>query len=211
MGPTIRLGAASGHAGPSGDRGGAQPRTNRPGGSHRLKLLPRILPDEEEEDQRLDQRVVLDQPEAQSHENGLYWAWTLGVASVAAIPRLLYLFAFTNPQNPGDGLYGDVWHHWQIAYLTKEIGLSAPGGPRLWDLKGLDYFWGVLHPLLMVAVFDVTGSIDIVLNDPFHYLPTGYGYAEHQAIVNMLIEYWLVKTNTRVIAMPPLDANYDQL
>src|ERR1700694_1971635 len=164
MGPTIRLGAASGHAGPSGDRGGAQPRTNRPGGSHRLKLLPRILPDEEEEDQRLDQRVVLDQPEAQSHENGLYWAWTLGVASVAAIPRLLYLFAFTNPQNPGDGLYGDVWHHWQIAYLTKEIGLSAPGGPRLWDLKGLDYFWGVLHPLLLVAGFDATGSIDIVLN-----------------------------------------------
>jgi hypothetical protein len=29
--------------------------------------------------------------------------------------------------------------------------------------------------------------------------------------VNTLIECWLVKTDTRFIAMPPLDANYDQL
>jgi Dolichyl-phosphate-mannose-protein mannosyltransferase len=92
------------------------------------------------------------------------WGWTLAIAAGAAIPRLLYLFIFSDPENPGDRQYGDVWHHWQIAYLTKEIGLGAPGGPRLWDLKGLDYFWGVLHPLLMVAVFDLTGSIDIVLN-----------------------------------------------
>jgi Dolichyl-phosphate-mannose-protein mannosyltransferase len=94
----------------------------------------------------------------------LHWAWTPALAVLAAVPRLLYVFVFTDPENPGVRRYGDVWHHWQIAYLTKEIGLSAPGGPRLWDLKGLDYFWGILHPLLMVAVFDVTGSIDIVLN-----------------------------------------------
>lgn len=56
-----------------------------------------------------------------------------------------------------------MWHHWQIAYLTRQIGLSAPGGPRLWDLKGLEYFWGVLHPLLLAAAFTVTGSIDIVV------------------------------------------------
>ena len=94
----------------------------------------------------------------------LHWAWTPALAALAAVPRLLYLFVFSDPENPGIRRYGDVWHHWQIAYLSKEIGLSAPGGPRLWDLKGLDYFWGILHPLLMVAVFDVTGSIDIVLN-----------------------------------------------
>jgi len=127
-----------------------------------LKLLPRILPDEDEEDRRLDQ------PEAAVHEEPkprpLHWGWTAAVAAAAAIPRLLYLFVFTDPENPGLGAYNDVWHHWQIAYLTKEIGLSAPGGPRLWDLKGLDYFWGILHPLLMVAVFDLTGSIDIVMN-----------------------------------------------
>ncbi len=128
-----------------------------------MKLLPRILLDEEEEDRRLEE------PDS-SGESGplpgigrLHWGWTAVVAAGAAIPRLLYLFGFTDPENPGLGAYNDVWHHWQIAYLTKEIGLSAPGGPRLWDLKGLDYFWGILHPLLMVAVFDLTGSIDIVL------------------------------------------------
>jgi hypothetical protein len=127
-----------------------------------LKLLPRILPNEEEEEISLEQAVEVAQAEAKPQH--LHWGWTAAVAAVAAIPRLLYLFVFTDPENPGLGAYNDVWHHWQIAYLTKEIGLSAPGGPRLWDLKGLDYFWGVLHPILMVAVFDVTGSIDIVLN-----------------------------------------------
>jgi hypothetical protein len=133
-----------------------------------VKVLPRILPDEEEEDRRIAEpgsAAVVD-----AVLLPLHWRWTVAVAAVAALPRLLYLFVFSDPENSGLGAYNDVWHHWQIAYLTKEIRLSAPGGPRLWDLKGLDYFWGVLHPLLMVAVFDATGSIDIVLNDPFHYL-----------------------------------------
>ena len=126
-----------------------------------MKLLPKILPDEEEEDRRLEHSdVVVD---ATADLGPLHWAWTVAVAAGAALPRLLYLFVFTDPENPGLGAYNDVWHHWQIAYLNKEIGLSAPGGPRLWDLKGLEYFWGVLHPLLMVVVFDLTGSIDIVL------------------------------------------------
>src|SRR5207302_5173932 len=50
-----------------------------------------------------------------------------------------------------------------LAYLTKEIGLTAPGGPRLWDLKGLDYYWGILHPVVMLVLFFTTGSIDIIL------------------------------------------------
>jgi Dolichyl-phosphate-mannose-protein mannosyltransferase len=156
-----------------------------------LKLLPKILPTEDEEDRRLDQRVVFEQPEPQPRENRLHWGWTLAVATVAAIPRLLYLFAFTNPQNPGDGLYGDVWHHWQIAYLTKEIGLSAPGGPRLWDLKGLDYFWGVLHPLLMVAVYDVTGSIDIVLN---RLVSLAFGVVVVVLLFHICRRYWGTQT-----------------
>jgi hypothetical protein len=126
-----------------------------------MRLLPRILPDEEDEDRRLDLPDAA--PEAVADVQPLHWRWTVAVAAVAALPRLLYVFFFTDPENPGLGAYNDVWHHWQIAYLTKEIGLTAPDGPRLWDLKGLDYFWGILHPLLMVAVFDVTGSIDIVL------------------------------------------------
>lgn len=134
-----------------------------------MKILPQILPDEEEEDRRIDaahgQAEALHSAEATAVQlPDLHWAWTLALAAAAALPRFLYLFVLTDPENPGDRRYGDVWHHWQIAYLTKEIGLSAPDGPRLWDLKGLDYFWGILHPLLMVAVFDLTGSIDIVLD-----------------------------------------------
>ena len=80
---------------------------------------------------------------------------------VALVPRLVYLFGVSNPENVGDGLYTDVYQHWQIAYLTKEIGLSH--GLRLWDLKGVEYFWGLLHPIVLVILFFVTGSTDIVV------------------------------------------------
>src|SRR6202795_5175692 len=154
IGAPFRLGAAHRHAGARRPRGGARPRAGRGGGGQGLKLLPRILPDEDEEERLIDQPEPVGAPEPSPQR--LHWGWTVGVAAAAALPRLLYLFVFTDPENPGLGAYNDVWHHWQIAYLTKEIGLSAPGGPRLWDLKGLDYFWGGLHPLLMVAVFDIT-------------------------------------------------------
>jgi hypothetical protein len=125
-----------------------------------LKLLSRILPGEGEEDRRLDES----EPGAEQ-----------------------VLFVFTDPENPGLGAYNDVWHHWQIAYLTKEIGLSAPGGPRLWDLKGLEYFWGLLHPLVMVGVFDVTGSIDIVLN---RLVSTFFGVAVVVLLFHICRRYW---------------------
>jgi len=88
--------------------------------------------------------------------------WVAAIIAVAAAPRLWYLFAVSDPENAGDGMYGDVYHHWQVAYLTKEIGLSH--GLRLWDLKGMEYFWGLLHPLLMSLIFALSGSVDIVLN-----------------------------------------------
>ncbi|HKW06061.1 MAG TPA: hypothetical protein VJS19_00680 [Candidatus Dormibacteraeota bacterium] len=91
-----------------------------------------------------------------------WWGW-VGVWTVALVPRLYVLFFVTDPENPGDGWHGDVYHHWQIAYLTKQIGLWDPGGPRLWDLKGLEYFWGLIHPLLLVGLFFVTGSVDVVI------------------------------------------------
>jgi len=76
--------------------------------------------------------------------------------------RLLFLFFVANPQNAGDGWYGDVYHHWQIGFLTKEIGLSH-SFLRLWDLKGMEYFWGPFHPLLLTLLFALTGSISIVI------------------------------------------------
>ena len=121
-----------------------------------------ILPTEEEEE-RLE-ALRAQEPTAKEQAGkplALYWHPLLWAG--ALLPRLLTLFFLTNPENAGDGWHGDVYHHWQIAYLTKQIGLFAPGGPRLWDLKGLDYFWGILHPLLLVFLFFVTGSIDIIL------------------------------------------------
>jgi hypothetical protein len=129
-----------------------------------LRLLPRILPTEEEEEQALEtdagegehtDEVAVSRP--------LPWWALVAVWAVALVPRLYALFFLTDAQNPGDGWHGDVFHHWQIAYLTKEIGLWDSTGPRLWDLKGLDYFWGVIHPALLVALFFITGSVDIVI------------------------------------------------
>lgn len=151
-----------------------------------MKLLSRILPDDEEEDRRLEDDPA-PAPEALAEVRPLHWGWTVAVAVGAAVPRLLYLFVFTDPENPGLGAYNDVWHHWQIAYLTKEIGLSAPGGPRLWDLKGLDYFWGVLHPLLMVAIFDLTGSIDIVLT---RLVSLAFGVAVVVLLFHICRRFW---------------------
>jgi len=118
--------------------------------------LARVLPDHDEEDRRQGG----DSSPAPA-QLALWSWWTLGVLLIALVPRLIYLFAISNPENAGDGLYTDVYQHWQIAYLTKEIGLGH--GLRLWDLKGVEYFWGSLHPIVLVILFFITGSTDIVL------------------------------------------------
>jgi hypothetical protein len=131
-----------------------------------LKLLPRILADDEDEEDLQTGGDGLTREAmhaADAAGRPLPWWALAGVWAVALLPRLYTLFFLTDPENPGDGWHGDVFHHWQIAYLTKEIGLWDPNGPRLWDLKGLDYFWGVIHPVLLVALFYVTGSADIVI------------------------------------------------
>ncbi len=85
----------------------------------------------------------------------------LVVFFLALLPRLYFLYTH-DPQNPGFDWYGDVYHHWQIAYLSKTVGFGQ-GFLRLWDFKGMEYFWGLLHPLVSVFLFTITGSIDIVL------------------------------------------------
>lgn len=76
--------------------------------------------------------------------------------------RLAVLFFYTDPQNPGLNWYGDVWHHWQIAYLSWKVGFQH-GFLRLWDFKGLEYYWGLLHPLALIAGFIISGSISILV------------------------------------------------
>jgi len=117
--------------------------------------IARVLADRDDEDPQGDGHSRADVRVA-------FWSpWTLGLLFVALAPRVIYLFGISNPENAGDGLYTDVYQHWQIAYLTKVIGLSH--GLRLWDLKGVEYFWGTLHPIVLVILFFVTGSTDIVV------------------------------------------------
>src|SRR4029077_11621611 len=145
------------------------------------------LPSQEEADRRLDEPEAAPPAKATTAARINPWLLTGAVALVAAIPRLLYLFVFSDPENPGLGAYDDVWHHWQIAYLTKEVGLTAAGGPRLWDLKGLEYVWGPVHPLLMAAVFAVTGSIDIVLD---RLVSLVFGAAVVVLVFHLCRRYW---------------------
>jgi len=128
-----------------------------------MTRLPSLFADDADEEPAADRLKPesLQAPEPKTAP--LPWYWAVAILVVAALPRVYYLYFVSGPENAGEGAYGDVWHHWQIAYLTKEIGLAAPGGPRLWDLKGLEYFWGALQPYLMDAIFFATGSIDIVL------------------------------------------------
>jgi hypothetical protein len=121
--------------------------------------LPILATDEDEEDRRIDEGGDAPRHAPEPQPVGVAAGWIAVVAAIAALPRLGYLFWFANPENAGDP-FTDAYHHWQIAYLTKEVGLTQG---RLWDMRGWEYFWGAMHPLLMNALFLVTGSVDIVL------------------------------------------------
>ena len=150
-----------------------------------MRLLPRILADEDELDRPPettdDNR---DQAGSPAFPPAPARVWIALVAAGALIPRLVYLFLFTDPENAGHG-FTDAYHHWQIAYLTKEIGLSH--GPRLWDLRGWEYYWGLLHPALMDVLFFITGSPDIVLA---RLLSLVFGAASVVLIFLLCHRYW---------------------
>ena len=61
---------------------------------------------------------------SESWINARTLAIAAGVFLLAAVPRLVVIFFVTDPQNPGIGWYGDTFHHWQIAYLSMEIGFE---------------------------------------------------------------------------------------
>lgn len=90
------------------------------------------------------------------------WLWPIGIFLLALLVRLIFIFVVTEPDNPGAGIFVDTYHRWQIAYLTREIGW--PQEHRLWDLRGFEYLWGVIHPILLNVLFILTRRIDIWLN-----------------------------------------------
>ncbi|KKQ95470.1 MAG: hypothetical protein A3C27_02500 [Candidatus Levybacteria bacterium RIFCSPHIGHO2_02_FULL_39_36] len=109
------------------------------------------------------QKETPDSGEKQKVEKSkLDYFFIITILLLALIPRLYFLFFVSGTQNAGVGWYGDTYHHWQIAYFTKEIGFSH-GFLRLWDLKGMEYFWGLAHPLTLSVLMMLTGINDIVL------------------------------------------------
>jgi hypothetical protein len=148
-----------------------------------LRLLPRLA-DEDELDRQEATPASIHRSEPETRAVRLPLRWLMGVAAAAALPRLAYLFLFSDPENAGDP-FTDAYHHWQIAYLTKEIGLSH--GPRLWDMRGWEYFWGLLHPLLLNVLFFVSGSTDIVVG---RLLSLAFGTLTVVLIFALCHRYW---------------------
>jgi hypothetical protein len=83
--------------------------------------------------------------------------WVLGFAGLAALMRVAYLLIGTSDSR-FVAWYIDSFHHWQISYLSKEIGLAQG---RLWDLGGMEYFWGAIPALLGALAMAVTFSSDL--------------------------------------------------
>jgi hypothetical protein len=151
-----------------------------------VRLLPKVLADEDELDRQPGGNLEARQAPEPTEElpAGPGHRWILLVAIGALVPRLAYLFVFSDPENAGHG-FTDAYHHWQIAYLTKVIGLSH--GPRLWDLRGVEYFWGLMHPLLMDVLFFATGTVDIVLA---RLLSLAFGSVAVVLIFLLCHRYW---------------------
>jgi hypothetical protein len=82
--------------------------------------------------------------------------------AAAAFVRVAVLYLVTGTDAASLGWFMDTFHHWQVAFLSKDIGFEH-GFLRLWDFKGMEFFWGLLHPLVLAGLFAVTGSIDILV------------------------------------------------
>jgi len=79
----------------------------------------------------------------------------LGFFLVALAVRLVYLFLVV----PVDWV-GDSYHHWQVAWFTLNIGLRQG---RLWDLKGVEYYWPPLPSLFEAFLMWLFRSPSIML------------------------------------------------
>jgi len=78
---------------------------------------------------------------------------------VSFVTRSILLFFVTQPGYTG--WYGDVYHHWQIAYYTLHIGLNQ-NPPRMWDLNGMEYYWGILPALIQVFLLWIFNTASLV-------------------------------------------------
>jgi hypothetical protein len=87
--------------------------------------------------------------------SGRGWLKAVGFFLAALAVRLVYLFFVV----PVDWV-GDSYHHWQVAWFTLNIGL---GQGRLWDLKGVEYYWPPLPSLFEAFLMWLFRSPSIML------------------------------------------------
>jgi hypothetical protein len=95
-------------------------------------------------------RRISARPAAPAWERSL----VLAIVVIAFSLRLLALFWIT----PVDFRW-ESYHFWQIAYYTLKVGL---GQGRLWDLDGMEYFWGplpILTQSMLLAAFNTTSML----------------------------------------------------
>ncbi len=128
------------------------------------KALDKLLQEDEEEIYKSITKVKKagTRREPQRSFNARSFAFGIAIFAFAFATRLIYLYKFQDPHVVGIDWYGDVYHHWQVAILSRDIGFHQ-GFLRLWDLKGLEYYWGLLHPLSLIAGFSLLGTTDIVV------------------------------------------------
>jgi len=72
----------------------------------------------------------------------------------AFVVRFLYIIYVV----PIDWI-GDSYHHWQISLYTLQIGTLRG---RLWDLKGVEYYWPPLPSLLEAFTMNLFGDTSII-------------------------------------------------
>ena len=83
----------------------------------------------------------------------------VSLLALAASLRLFFLFFVSGADYTG--WYQDSFHHWQIAYYTLHVGL-AQNPPRMWDLSGMEYFWGLAPTFVEVALLWVFNSTTLL-------------------------------------------------
>jgi len=83
----------------------------------------------------------------------------LALFALALATRLMFLVGVSGFDYVG--WYHDSYHHWQVAYYTLHVGLRQDP-PRIWDLNGMEYFWGLFPTLIesfLLWVFNTTSFV----------------------------------------------------
>jgi hypothetical protein len=95
------------------------------------------------------------------NDNKTTWTVLVPVSLLcfSAAVRLFFLFFVSGTGYTG--WYQDSFHHWQIAYYTLHVGLEQ-NPPRMWDLSGVEYFWGLLPTFVEMTLLWVFSTASLL-------------------------------------------------